>query len=87
MKKGSSFDQMDSPNLSAIDKASFMDGLQLNHSESAHIIPLSVSVSSCLHQFLQCSKPQRGGRDEMRRGDGYVDTPSVAWQPCTYIVT
>ncbi|XP_072251405.1 uncharacterized protein cenpu [Leuresthes tenuis] len=35
-QKGSSFDQMDSPNVSAIDKASFMEDLQLNHSDPLH---------------------------------------------------
>ncbi|XP_044060119.1 centromere protein U [Siniperca chuatsi] len=44
-QKGSSFDQMDSPNLSAIERASFLEGLQPNYGNPLHSTAMEEDIN------------------------------------------
>ncbi|KAJ4946635.1 hypothetical protein JOQ06_024298 [Pogonophryne albipinna] len=90
-KKGSSNENTDSPNLSAIDRASFLEGLQLNYGNPLHSTALeedlnveeqylSVSVSTRpeKNQLVKKGKKRKSGMScdpEPQHGD--ADIPSI----------
>ncbi|XP_030595704.1 centromere protein U isoform X2 [Archocentrus centrarchus] len=60
-QKASSFDQMDSPNLSSIDKASFLAGLQLNYGNPLH--------STAMEEDLNVSEEKQMSQERAGRTD------------------
>ncbi|XP_040903859.1 centromere protein U isoform X2 [Toxotes jaculatrix] len=65
-EKASSFDHMDSPNLSVIDRASFLEGLQLNYGNPLHSTAMEEDLDVLeegrkdIPQMLKTGAKQRG---------------------------
>ncbi|KAA8589150.1 hypothetical protein FQN60_010495, partial [Etheostoma spectabile] len=58
-QKGSSNDQMDSPNLSAIERGSFLEGLQLNYGNPLHSTAMEEDLNVLEEEGLNGGKPLR----------------------------
>ncbi|KAK1887584.1 Centromere protein U [Dissostichus eleginoides] len=69
-KKGSSNENIDSPNLSAIDRASFLEGLQLNYGNPLHSTALEEDLNVLdEEQYLSVSVSTRPEKNQLvKRG-------------------